>query len=34
MWDVLLIAVTIAFFAMAIAYAYACERLGCKGRKR
>lgn len=31
MWDILLVAVTIAFFATAIAYTYACERLGRKG---
>jgi hypothetical protein len=34
MWDILLIAVTIAFFAVAIAYAHACEWLGRKGGSR
>lgn len=34
MWDFLLIAGTIVFFAMTIAYTHACERLGCKGRKQ
>jgi hypothetical protein len=34
MWDILLIVVTIAFFAIAIAYTHACERLGCKGKKQ
>ena len=33
MWDIMLVAVTIAFFAIAIAYTYACERLGQKGQK-
>lgn len=34
MWDILLVAGIIAFFAIAIAYTYACERLGCKGQKQ
>lgn len=32
MWDILSIAVTTAFFAVAIAYTHACEHLGCKGK--
>lgn len=31
MWDILLIAATIAFFAITIAYTHACDRLGRKG---
>ena len=34
MWDILLIAITIVFFAIAIAYTLACERLGCKEQKQ
>lgn len=32
MWDILLVTVTIAFFAIAIAYTHACEWLGRKDR--
>ena len=31
MWDILLVAATIAFFAIAIAYTHACDRLGRTG---
>ena len=30
MWDILMILVTITFFAIAIAYIAGCERLGIK----
>ena len=34
MWDILLITTTVTFFAIAIAYTYACERLGRKEQKQ
>ena len=34
MWDILLVGVTIAFFAISIAYTHACDRLGCKGQSQ
>ena len=34
MWDLGMIAVSIGFFAVAIAYAFLCDRLGNKEEKR